>query len=119
VDVRTGWVNVIWQGDASAQTLQCFAVATTPAFVVNVTGPEPLAVADLARRYGRVFRRDPRLVGTTTSDALLSDTALAQRLFGAPSVPTARLVDWVAAWLQAGGPTLGRPTKFEVRDGRY
>lgn len=119
VDVRTGWVNVIWQGDASAQALQCFAVAATPAFAVNVTGPEALAVADLARRYGRAFRRDPHLVGATAPDALLSDTALAQRLFGAPRVPTSQLVDWVPAWLKGGGPTLGKPTKFEVRDGRY
>jgi len=119
VDVRTGWVNVIWQGDASAQALQCFAVAATPAFVVNVTGPEPLAVSELARRYGRAFRRDPHVVGATAADALLSDTSRAQRLFGAPSVPTARLVDWVAEWLKADGPTLGKPTKFEVRDGRY
>ena len=53
------------------------------------------------------------------SDALLSDTSLSQRLFGAPSVSTAQLVDWVPEWLKAGGPTLGKPTKFEVRDGRY
>ena len=119
VDVRTGWVNVIWQGDANAQTLQCFAVAAQPAVAVNVTGPEPLAVAELARRYGRAFRREPRLVGQTAPDALLSDTALATRLFGDPSVPTARLVDWVAEWLKAGGPTLGKPTKFELRDGKY
>ena len=119
VDVRTGWVNVIWQGDANARTLECFALAATPAFVVNITGPEPLGVADLARRYGRAFRRDPHLVGATAPDALLSDTALAQRIFGAPTVPTAQLVGWVAEWLNAGGPTLGKPTKYEVRDGRY
>ncbi|GJG87114.1 epimerase [Gemmatimonadetes bacterium T265] len=119
VDVRTGWVNVIWQGDANAQALECFAVAATPAFPVNVTGPEPLAVADLARRYGRMFGRAPHLVGTTAADALLSDTTRATRLFGAPSVPTARLIDWVGEWLNSGGPTLGKPTKFEVRDGRY
>ena len=119
IDVRTAWVNVIWQGDANAQALQCFAVAAKPAFVVNVTGPEALGVADLARRYGRAFRREPRLVGTAASDALLSDTARAQRLFGGADVPTAQLVDWVAEWLKGGGPTLGKPTKFEVRDGRY
>jgi nucleoside-diphosphate-sugar epimerase len=119
IDVRTGWVNVIWQGDANAQALQCFARADVPAFALNVTGPEPLAVADAARRLGDRLRRPPRLVGITAPDALLSDTALAQRLFGPPSVSTARLIDWVAAWLQAGQATLGRPTKFEVRDGRY
>lgn len=119
VDVRTGWVNVIWQGDASAQALQCFARAGAPAFAVNVTGAEAVAVPDLARRFGAYFRRTPAFVGLTAPDALLSDTGLARRLFGPPTVPTARLVGWVAEWLKAGNATLGRPTKFEVRDGRY
>ena len=119
IDVRTAYVNVIWQGDASAQALQCLARADTPPFVVNVTGAEQLSVPDLARRLGRLLRRDPRLVGIAAPDALLSDTSLAQRLFGPPSVPAALLVQWVAAWLLAGGATLGKPTKFEVRDGRF
>ena len=119
VDVRTGWVQVIWQGDANAYALQAFARADVPAVALNVTGPDAWSVAELARRFGLRFRRDPLLVGITAPDALLSDTTLQQRLFGPPTVPTARLVDWVGAWLQAGGATLGRPTKFEVRDGRY
>jgi hypothetical protein len=119
VDTRTGWVNVIWQGDANAQALQCFARCDVPAFPVNVTGPEAMSVAEIARRFGARFRRDPLLVGITAPDALLSDTQLAQRLFGPPTVSTSRLIEWVGAWLQAGNPTLGRPTKFEVRDGRY
>ena len=90
-----------------------------PPFAVNVTGPEAIAVADIARRLGLRFRRDPLLVGTPSPDALLSDTTLAQRLFGPPTVPTSRLIDWVAAWLQAGNATLGKPTKYEVRDGKY
>ena len=119
VDVRTGWVNVIWQGDANAQALQCLARAHAPPFVVNVTGPEALAVADVARRFGRLLRREPHLVGLTAADALLSDTTLAQRLFGPPTVPALRLIEWVATWLKEGGATLGKPTRFEVRDGRY
>jgi nucleoside-diphosphate-sugar epimerase len=119
VDVRTGYVNVIWQGDANAQALQCFARADVPPFVVNVTGPEALGVADAARRLGRAMRREPKLVGITAPDALLSDTSLSQRLFGHPTVPTGVLIEWVAAWLQGGGATLGKPTKFEVRDGKF
>jgi hypothetical protein len=34
-------------------------------------------------------------------------------------VSTERLMHWVGEWLAAGNATLGRPTKFEVRDGRY
>jgi nucleoside-diphosphate-sugar epimerase len=119
IDVRTAYVNVIWQGDANAQALQCFARADVPPFAVNVTGPELLAVADVARRFGTLLRRPPRLVGLAAPDALLSDTTLAQRLFGPPTVPAATLIQWVATWLRGGGPTLGKPTKFEVRDGRY
>ena len=117
--MSTGWVSVIWQGDACAQALQCLARADVPPFVVNVTGPEAVTVAEIARRLGRHFRREPRFVGLTAPDALLSDTSLAQRLFGPPHVPTARLVDWVAAWLAANNPTLDKPTKFEVRDGNF
>jgi hypothetical protein len=112
-------VNVIWQGDASAQALQCLARADVPPFVVNVTGPEAAPVAEIARRIGRHFKIQPRFVGLTAPDALLSDTSLAQRLFGPPHVRTALLVDWVAAWLAANNPTLDKPTKFEVRDGQY
>jgi len=119
VDVRTGWVNVIWQGDASAQALQCLGRADVPPFVINVTGAESIAVQEIARRFGRHFRRDPRFVGMTAPDALLSDTSLSQRLFGPPQLPTDRLIDWVAAWLGANNPTLDRPTKFEVRDGKF
>jgi hypothetical protein len=29
------------------------------------------------------------------------------------------MVDWVAEWVARGGRALGKPTKFEVRDGRF
>jgi hypothetical protein len=29
------------------------------------------------------------------------------------------MVDWVAHWVAAGGRSLGKETKFEVRDGRF
>jgi nucleoside-diphosphate-sugar epimerase len=119
VDVRTGWVNVIWQGDACAQALQCLARADVPPFVVNVTGPEPIAVQEIARRLGRRLRREPRFVGQTAPDALLSDTTLARRLFGPQQVGTDQLIEWVAAWLAADLPLLDKPTKFEVRDGKF
>jgi hypothetical protein len=34
-------------------------------------------------------------------------------------VPLATLIDWTARWVKAGGGTLGKPTHFEVRDGRF
>jgi hypothetical protein len=34
-------------------------------------------------------------------------------------VPLAVLQPWVAHWVQAGGPSLNKPTHFEVTDGRF
>ena len=48
IDLRMGHVNLIWQGDASAQAIQCLPRASIPPMVVNVTGPETLSVHALA-----------------------------------------------------------------------
>lgn len=119
VCVDMGWVNVIWQGDANAQAIRALELATSPPFVVNVTGAERLSVRDAATRLGELLGIPPRFEGTEAPDALLSDTTLAQSLFGRPTVPTETLVAWVASWVGRGGTRLSKPTKFEVRDGRY
>lgn len=119
VRVDMGWVNVIWQGDANAQAIRSLGHAASPPFVVNVTGPERLSVRDAATRLGELLGVPPRFEGTEAPDALLSDTTLAQSLFGPPTVSTDTLLEWVASWVGRGGTRLAKPTKFEVRDGRF
>lgn len=119
VDLRMGWVNVVWQGDANDQALRLLEHAASPAFVVNVTGPAAVAVADVATRFGELLEREPVFTGEPGSDALLSDTSLARRLLGAPRVPLEWMLQWTASWIRRGGTTLGRATHFEARDGRY
>lgn len=119
VDLRMGYVNVIWQGDANAQAIQCLAHAASPPFVVNITGPEVLSVRALALELGRLLGKEPRFTGTERREALLSQTAKAQALFGLPSVSATRLVEWVAEWIGGGGPLLGKATHFEEREGRF
>lgn len=119
VRLEMGFVNVIWQGDANAQAICSLVHAASPPFVVNVTGPERLSVRDIATRLGALLGRPAILEGTPSQDALLSDTSRAQSLFGPPTVPTDTLIAWVGDWVGRGGTTLGKETKFEVRDGRY
>jgi hypothetical protein len=119
VDLRMGAVNVIWQGDAAAQVIQCLVEASVPPFVVNVTGPEVLSVRNVAHEFGRLFGREPVFAGSEAGDALLSDTTRAQTLWGPPSVSATRLINWVAEWVLHGGITLGRPTHFEQREGSF
>ena len=45
--------------------------------------------------------------------------AQAVKLFGQAIVDTAQLIKWTADWVQRDMPSLGKPTKYEVRDGRY
>jgi nucleoside-diphosphate-sugar epimerase len=119
VDVTMGFVNVIWQGDANAQVLRCLAHCTTPTTPLNVTGPETVSVRSLAHELAARLGTTANVVGQEAPNALLSDTTRAAALFGYPLVPLGRMLDWVADWVKAGGPSLGKPTKFEVRDGTF
>jgi nucleoside-diphosphate-sugar epimerase len=119
IDLSMGYVNVIWQGDACSHAIQCLPLASVPPLVVNVTGPEILAVRDLALELGRLLDREPMLVGVEEPDALLSNTALAQASFGPPLLSTDRLLQWVAAWVGGGRRTLPKRTRFQERGGAF
>jgi len=120
IDVAMGYVNVVWQGDANALALAALAKASAPEpFVVNVAGPQVLKVAELSRALATRLGRDVQLVGTEANDALLSDSARMHTLLGDPLLPLDTLLDWVADWASRGGRLLGKPTKFERRDGRF
>ena len=55
IDVSMGAVNVIWQGDANAMTLQSLDQAASPPFVINVAGPETLSVRRIAEHFGQLL----------------------------------------------------------------
>jgi nucleoside-diphosphate-sugar epimerase len=119
IDVSLGHVNFIWQGDASAQALRCLAHCETPTSPINVSGPEILTVRDLAAKLGARLGREPIIVGKEEPTAWITDTSEAIEMFGRPIVDSEKLIDWTADWVARSMPSLGKPTKYEVRDGRY
>jgi nucleoside-diphosphate-sugar epimerase len=120
IDLAMGNVNVVWQGDAAAYALQALTLCASPPEVLNVSGPETVSIRWLAERFAELLGTPPpSFVGDEASTALLTNAARCHRLFGYPRVPLERMVEWVADWVSRGGPTLSKPTRFEVRDGRF
>ncbi|MCF8467014.1 MAG: NAD-dependent epimerase/dehydratase family protein [Sneathiella sp.] len=119
VSLAMGHVNVIWQGDANACALRCLAHAEAPMTPINVSGPEVASIRSVARLFAQRFDKAAVFEGEEGETAWLVNTNEQQRLFGYPSVPLAKLIDWTADWVARGQASLGKPTHFEVNDGNY
>ena len=119
VDVAMGHVNVIWQGEANESALRVLAHCTAPTSPLNVSGPDVVSVRSLAEEFGKRFGKQPVITGSEAPTAWLVDTRAAQKLLGAPRVPLATMIAWQADWVARGLPSLGKPTHFETRDGKY
>lgn len=119
IALAMGHVNVIWQGDANALAVAALAHAASPPFVVNVTGAGTLSVRALAVALGQRLGRAPVFAGEEAPDALLSDTTRMQSTLGPATTSVEDMLDWTAAWVTHGGELLGKPTKFERRDGSF
>jgi nucleoside-diphosphate-sugar epimerase len=120
VNLAMAYVNVIWQGDANALALASLPHAMAPnPYIVNVAGRETLRVAELAQRLAAALGVEPRFEGEEGSDALLSNATRMSELLPGPLVPVDTLIEWVADWVRGGGTLLGKPTKFERRDGTF
>lgn len=119
IPVAMGHVNVIWQGDANRAALELLPHASSPPLVLNVTGSATLSVRELATALGARLGREPRFEGTEAPDALLSNTAAMRSLLGEPETPLDTMLDWVADWVSANRPLLGKATRFESRDGKF
>ncbi len=119
IDLGMGHVNQVWQGDANSYLARMFPLCSSPATILNLTGPDVLSVRELAMSLGRRLDREPLFVGKEGDTVLLGN---ADRLFdrlGRPDIPTERIVEWVAHWIRIGGRSLDKPTGYESRAGRF
>lgn len=119
VDLTMGVCNLIWQGDACARAIQCLQHVANPPRILNITGPDRIALRDVAERFGRSFGRPPVLTGTPAAAAWHSDASESIRLFGPVTKSLDEMIALVAGHLRAGGRLLGKPTHFETRDGKF
>lgn len=119
VDVHMGYFNTIWQGDANALSLLSLGKADSPPWIVNLTGNVTLSVREVAKRFGELFGKPVQIEGTEAPDALLSNPYRSFVELGIPFIRDEELMEWVASWVAHGGESLGKPTHFESRDGKF
>ncbi len=113
-----GHANIIWQGEANEWALRSLGACDTPTSPLNISGPK-ISIREVAQALGQRLGIAPVLTGQEAPTAWLVDCTRAFELFGPPQVGLDRMLDWTADWVRRGGETLGKPTHYEARDGKY
>jgi len=118
IPLETGMVNIMWQGDAINHFARLLRHCEVPATPINIGGPEAVSVRRVATLFGEIFGIEPKFKGQE-SECLFVNCDAAAELLGNPIVPVNVMIRWVAEWVKSGKPTLGKPSKFEVRSGVF
>ena len=119
VSRTVGHFNAIWQGDANTQALLALGECATPPAILNLTGPETVSVVAAANTLGRLLGKPVTFTGEPGPTAYLNNASRSHRLFGYPRISLAHVISWTAEWIKQDGRSLGKPTHFEVADGKY
>jgi nucleoside-diphosphate-sugar epimerase len=119
IDLTMGAVNLIWQRDANDYIIRAITLAKSPAAILNVTGPDTIAIRTLAEQIGDEVGRMPDFVSQETESALLSNASDCMRTFGRPQTTLDQMVSVIAKWVASGKKTLNKPTKYTVRNGKF
>lgn len=118
IDLSMGYANIIWQGEANDWALQALNHCETPSSALNLSGPK-ISIRTTAQSLGERLGVAPVLSGVEADTAWLVDCDQARALFGPPRVSLDTMLDWIADWVARGMATLGKPTHYETRDGKY
>jgi len=119
IDLTMGAVNLIWQRDANDYIIRAITLAKSPAAILNVTGPDTIPVRRLAEQIASELGKTPRFVSRETKSALLSNASYCMSRFGPPQTTLDEMVSTIARWVACGKKTLNKPTKYNVRDGKF
>ncbi len=119
IDLTMGAVNLIWQRDANDYIIRSISLAKSPPAVLNVTGAETIPIRRLAEQIGDTLGKKPKFVSLEASSALLSNASYCINTFGPTMTSLEQMVSMIAGWVAAGKKTLNKPTKYEIRNGKF
>lgn len=119
IDLTMGAVNLIWQADANDYIIRAITLAKSPPAILNVAGPDVIPIRRLAELIAKALHKEPKFVSQEAPTALLSDASYCMSTFGYPRTSLEQMVSMIAEWVTAGKPILKKPTKYNVRDGKF
>ncbi|MBC8086728.1 MAG: NAD(P)-dependent oxidoreductase [Phycisphaerae bacterium] len=121
VSLATPGANIIWQGDANRLALRALGIAASPAIALNVTGPI-VSVREIAQRLANAMEKGVEFVDSDddpNTQTLLADTTQLRERLPFDGMTLDELCVQAARWILGGHPVLGKPTKFDARDGKF
>jgi len=119
INLANGSFNCIWQADANELVIRSLALATSPPTAFNLTSAEIFKVRTVALRLGELLESPAHITGVESDTSLTANCSKLSSLLGPPITPLETMLYWTAEWVKRGGPSLGKPTNLETRDGRY
>ena len=119
INLSMGHVNVIWQPDVSEMAIRSLLHTTSPANIMNITGPETLSVRWIAERLAEGLGKEVSFEGVEAETALLNNASKSHALFGYPKTSIREMIDYIVTWIKNGGDQIDKPTHFQEREGKY
>ena len=119
VDLTTGAVNLIWQRDALQFIIRSISLAKSPPAILNVTGPDTVLVRQLAEKIGQELNSKPKFTSREARTALLSNASFCSSMFGYPQTTLDEMVSLIVKWVASGKTVLNKPTKYDIRNGKF
>jgi len=115
-----GYYNVIWQGDVTDVALRSLELASEECEILNVTGPETASVEETALEMGKIMGKKVKFQVEKPGELnYLNNAGKMFRLFGYPRICLDELIKLQAEWIKNGGLSIGKPTHFEVNNGKF
>jgi len=119
VDLTMGAVNLIWQRDANDYIIRSISLAKSPPAILNVTGPDTVLVRQLAEQIGQELNSKPKFTSREARTALLSNASFCFSTFGYPWTTLDEMVSLIVKWVASGKKVLNKPTKYDIRNGKF
>ena len=76
-------------------------------------------MAPVVKYFSEKLGKEVTFSGVPGNRGYLSNAAKMCRLFGYPRVSMEQMILWQAQWLRDGGNSIGKPTHFEVSNGKF